>query len=50
MPRNNNNNNQVQRFNDDFQRIQQGSYYTDSQVTTGNLATGDQRVVRRSTQ
>jgi len=43
--RNNNNNN-----NNEVQRNQQTPYFTDSQVTTGNVFTGEQRQVRRSTQ
>ncbi|CAH1759194.1 15288_t:CDS:2 [Entrophospora sp. SA101] len=38
------------RNNNQIQRNQQNPYFTDSQVITGCLATGEQRVVRRSTQ
>jgi len=40
----NKNNNEIQNNN------QRRSYFTDSQVITGNLATGEHRQVRRSTQ
>lgn len=39
-----------ERNNNQIQRNQQRPYFTDSQVITGCLATGEQRVVRRSTQ
>jgi hypothetical protein len=42
MPRDERNNNEIQ-------RNQQNDYYTDTQVTTGNVFTGEQKVVRRST-
>ena len=42
MPRDRNNN--------ELQNNQQRPYFTDSQLITGNLATGEHRQVHRSTQ
>jgi hypothetical protein len=39
-----------ERNNNQIQRNQQTPYFTDTQVTTGNIFTGEQRQVRRSTQ